>query len=251
LEGGLHTLTKELTIDMPLRLLEVAKLSMDNCRITCGGAAESVEAALQAFEGAPCAGQPWTAPCAVASGLNVEYGDDRPQDRPQSGVWVGAAAGVYLRRSIISCTMGPGVKIYRGELIAEDSTIAFSRRGANVVANGGKVHLLRNEIRGAVGDGVSSWNNAQIHIEHNRLHSNSGSGVAINSVAGSAIITDNNVFGNSKAAVFFVTSQAQQATLRDNTIEENGGGVVGLRRPAPHRGQQSQLLTPARMQSFT
>ena len=91
--------------------------------------------------------------------------DDQRQDRPQTGVWVGAAASVRMSRNIISCTMGPGIKIYRGHLEAEENTIAFSCRGANIVANGGKVLLLRNEIRGAVGDGISSWNNAQMRVE--------------------------------------------------------------------------------------
>ena len=33
---------------------------------------------------------------------------------PQSGVWVGAAARVLLRGCLISRTLGPGVKVYRG-----------------------------------------------------------------------------------------------------------------------------------------
>uniref|UniRef100_A0A7S0PW31 F-box domain-containing protein n=1 Tax=Coccolithus braarudii TaxID=221442 RepID=A0A7S0PW31_9EUKA len=210
---------------------EASRLSIDGCRITCGGGATSVPQALRAFDGAPCPGEPWTTGPPASSMSDSRVADDARQDRPQTGVWVGAAASVHMSRNIISCTMGPGIKIYRGTLEAEENTIAFSCRGANVVANGGKVLLLRNEIRGAVGDGISSWNNAQMRVERNRIHSNTGSGVAINSVGGEVSITDNYVFNNTKAAVLFVTSQAQQATLRGNMLlEQNGGGgVQGLR----------------------
>ena len=76
-----------------------------------------------------------------------------------------------------------------GELEAEANTIAFASRGANVVANGGKVGynpnphpnpnpnpspnlfptrtkvvLRGSEIKGALGDGVSSWNNAHLRL---------------------------------------------------------------------------------------
>lgn len=210
---------------------EASKLALDGCRITCGGGATSVPQALRAFDGVPDAGEPWTC-CAPVDGLDASPAvEDQRQDRPQSGVWVGAAASVRMCRNIVSCTMGPGIKIYRGSLEAQDNTIAFSCRGANVVANGGHVRLVRNEIRGAVGDGISSWNNAQMYVQQNRIHSNSGSGVAINSVGGEVSITDNYVFNNSKAAVMFVTSQAQQAVLRGNKLlEQNGGGgVQGLR----------------------
>jgi len=210
---------------------EASRLSLNGCRITCGGGATSVPQALRAFEGAPCPGEPWISGPPSSSISDSRAPDDQRQDRPQTGVWVGAAASVRMSRNIISCTMGPGIKIYRGRLEAEENTIAFSCRGANIVANGGKVLLLRNEIRGAVGDGISSWNNAQMRVEQNRIHSNSGSGVAINSVGGEVSITDNYVFNNSKAAVLFVTSQVQQATLRGNKLlEQNGGGgVQGLR----------------------
>jgi len=210
---------------------EASRLALDDCRITCGGGATSVPQALRAFDGVPCPGEPWTSGPPESGVSDTRLPDDQRQDRPQTGVWVGAAASVRMSRNIICSTMGPGIKIYRGTLEAEGNTIAFSCRGANVVANGGKVLLLRNEIRGAVGDGISSWNNAQMRVEQNRIHSNSGSGVAINSVGGEVSITDNYVFNNTKAAVLFVTSQVQQATLRGNKLlEQNGGGGVrGLR----------------------
>ena len=75
---------------------------------------------------------------------------------------------------MILCCQGPGIKIYRGELRAEGNTIAFASRGANVVANGGRVKMLHNEIKGALGDGVSSWNNSHLSLDTNRIHANSG-----------------------------------------------------------------------------
>ena len=183
---------------------------MRDCRITCGGAAPSPAHAMQVFDGAPAAGERWEG--AVRPGVVGEEAasaEDRGQD-PQSGLWVGAAARVRLSRSMILCCQGPGIKIYRGELEAEDNTIAFASRGANVVANGGKVLLLRNEIKGALGDGVSSWNNSQLRLETNRVHSNSGAGIAINTGGGAVNITKNLVFDNCCSAVLFATSQTKQ-----------------------------------------
>ena len=37
---------------------EVGRLTMDSCRVTCGGDATSVEEALRAFDGALTPGQP-------------------------------------------------------------------------------------------------------------------------------------------------------------------------------------------------
>jgi len=306
LAGGFHLLSRELTIDKPLRLLgesgavspptlvsrshvavrtrspcsvvgltmcrlgdavgypnaviyaEVASLSIEHCRITCGGAGAGGTPALpaqdvvrQAFDGVSRAGEALAArlPCP----MDCDAADDRPgSDRPQSGLWVGAASRVRLRHSIIKSTMGPGVKVYRGALEASENTIASSWRGANVVANGGRATLLRNEIVGAVGDGVSLWNNAQMSLEHNRIHSNSGSGVSINSAGGHVGIAGNHIFQNAKSAILFVTSQPNQALLRDNRLEDNaGGGVQGLL-PAggpllPQRAA-TKAATPSRTQ---
>merc|ERR1719198_1221793 len=186
---------------------------------------------MQVFDGAPAAGERWEG--AMRPGVVGEEAasaEDRGQD-PQSGLWVGAAARVRLTRSMILCCQGPGVKIYRGELEAEDNTIAFASRGANVVANGGKVLLVRNEIMGALGDGVSSWNNSQLRLETNRIHANSGAGIAINTGGGAVNITKNVVFDNCCSAVLFATSQTKQATLSGNDLERNAnGGVQGLTR---------------------
>lgn len=215
---------------------EAGSLTMRGCRITCGGPAPSVEHALRVFHGAPAPGQPWQEPERPdAAGEGDASDDDRGQD-PQSGLWVGAAARVHLSRSLILCCQGPGVKIYRGELEGEDNTIAFASRGANVVANGGKVLLVRNEIKGALGDGVSSWNNSQLRLEENRIHANSGAGIAINTGGGAVNITKNLVFDNCCSAVLFATSQTKQATLSGNDLERNAnGGVQGLHQVAGHR----------------
>lgn len=215
---------------------EAGSLTMRGCRITCGGPAPSVEHAMRVFHGAPAPGQPWQEPGRPDSAGEGEASDeDRGQD-PQSGLWVGAAARVHLSKSLILCCQGPGVKIYRGELEGEDNTIAFASRGANVVANGGKVLLVRNEIKGALGDGVSSWNNSQLRLEENRIHANSGAGIAINTGGGAVNITKNLVFDNCCSAVLFATSQTKQATLSGNDLERNAnGGVQGLQQVAGHR----------------
>lgn len=219
---------------------EAGLLRMERCRVTCGGAATSVPQALQAFAGVPepgsvgCTGcesesaasrsasvptsrdriegahHPEASPPLVAAGLPVgAHPQDERMQCPQSGVWVGAAACVELRGCTIASCMGPGVKIYRGRLFAHCNTIAFSSRGANVVANGGHVVLERNEIRGANGDGISSWNNSVMRIERNSIHANSGAGIAVNGLAlsahdhrlahgsaGAVTVANNSVFGN-------------------------------------------------------
>ena len=149
--------------------------------MTCGGGAPTVDDALRVFAHAPAAGAPWPVD-QVAAAASAESNEERerPQD-PQSGLWVGAAASVTLSHCRIFACLGPGIKIYRGALVATHNTVGFSRRGANVVANGGAVVLKHNEIVGALGDGVSSWNNSQLVVESNRIHANAGAGIAINS----------------------------------------------------------------------
>jgi hypothetical protein len=198
---------------------EAGALRMERCRVTCGGAATSVSLALQAFAGAPEPGAVW--PEERPSGAPVH---DAASQSPQSGVWVGAAATVELRKCTIANCMGPGIKIYRGRLLAQQTTIAFSSRGANVVANGGQVVLERNEIRGATGDGISSWNNSVMRIEHNSIHGNSGAGIAVNTGGGAVTIAHNDVFDNLCQPVLFATS-ANQATVTNNDF--HGGRVVG------------------------
>ena len=239
---------------------------MQNCCVTCGGGAPTVDDALRVFARA-AAGAPWPVD-QVAAAASAESNEERerPQD-PQSGLWVGAAASVTLSHCRIFACLGPGIKIYRGALVATHNTVGFSRRGANVVANGGAVVLKHNEIVGALGDGVSSWNNSQLVVESNRIHANAGAGIAINSggappspplfrhcrlfrfrhhrsaaaacarrrqthpprpirAGGSVAITENSVFENAASAVLFATSQTKQATLQRNDFDRNTAGAV-------------------------
>mmetsp|Transcript_65068 Transcript_65068/g.128675 ORF Transcript_65068/g.128675 Transcript_65068/m.128675 type:complete len:658 (-) Transcript_65068:226-2199(-) len=145
---------------------------------------------------------------------------------PQSGVWVGAAASVELTGCVISACMGPGVKIYRGKLKARQNTIAFSSRGANVVANGGQILLQDNEIKGANGDGISSWHNSDMRIERNSIHANSGAGIAVNTGGGFVRISNNAVFDNACQNVLFATSQ-KEATMHDNDFEGSSARATG------------------------
>lgn len=166
---------------------ETGCLRMERCRVTCGGHATSVPEALQIFADAPAPGDVWSAPPGRPGGGDgdgsVSAGADaHGTPQPQAGVWVGAAASVELHGCMIVSCPGPGVKVYRGRLLAQGNTIAFSS-SANVVVNGGHVVLEGNEIRGARGDGVASYNACQIRMHHNTVHSNRGYGVKLNLVA--------------------------------------------------------------------
>ena len=202
---------------------EAGHLRMHRCRVTCGGGATSVTLALQAFAGAPEPGQSWSHERSPHAPVHEHVGQS-----PQSGVWVGAAACVELRGCTIANCMGPGVKIYRGRLLAQRNTIACSSRGANVVANGGHIVLEDNEIHGATGDGISSWNNSVMSIARNSIHGNSGAGIAVNTGGGSVSISHNAVFDNACQPVIFATS-SKQATLTANDF--HGGRVVGCDHP--------------------
>lgn len=136
-----------------------------------------------------------------------------PQD-PKTGVWVGAAGEATLRRCVISCCMGPGIKIYKGCLRAEGNIVAFSRCGGNVVANGGRITLLGNSICGASGDGVVSWSNAQLHVEGNRIYSNSGVGVSIKASGGNVTVANNCVHDNEISEV--VLANRSRANMSGN-----------------------------------
>jgi hypothetical protein len=150
--------------------------------------------------------------------------DERTQC-PQSGVWVGAAATVDLRSCTIARCMGPGIKIYRGRLFARSNSIAFSSRGANVVANGGRVTLDGNEITGANGDGVSCWNSCDMIVTGNRIHANSGSGIAVNTGFCSVTIRHNSVFDNECQGVLFATTKkhilGSDSVEAENKIHDN------------------------------
>eukprot|EP00326_Haptolina_ericina_P006473 CAMPEP_0181216816 /NCGR_PEP_ID=MMETSP1096-20121128/26801_1 /TAXON_ID=156174 ORGANISM="Chrysochromulina ericina, Strain CCMP281" /NCGR_SAMPLE_ID=MMETSP1096 /ASSEMBLY_ACC=CAM_ASM_000453 /LENGTH=522 /DNA_ID=CAMNT_0023308869 /DNA_START=824 /DNA_END=2394 /DNA_ORIENTATION=- len=226
-------------------------LCMDGCRVTCGGAAPSVEHALRAFEGAPAPGEAWPRDRLPPGDPAESHADEaQPRSGPQSGVWVGSGAHVKLRRCTLSRCSGPGVKIYRGRLEAVGNTIAFSRCGANVVANSGRVVLMHNEIHGARGDGVSSWNNSQMRVERNSIHSNEGTGVTINTGGGSVTIDGNSFSDNMHTAVQFATSSVKKVKLSNNDWSRNAaGGCHGLSQPQPQlqRMQAAPIDAPSPM----
>ncbi|KAL1524504.1 hypothetical protein AB1Y20_019398 [Prymnesium parvum] len=213
---------------------ESGALSIEHCRITCGGtSATTIEEALEAFGGAPLPGESWESPPPPACIPLADEVAGLTRQGPQSGVWVGACAVVTLRYNTIACCSGPGVKIYRGRLAAESNTIAFSRSGANVVSNSGRVRLTDNAIHGARGDGVSSWNNSHIALERNTIHSNLGTGITINTGGGSVAILENSFFGNTHTAVQFATSNVKHVTIGsgDKANDWSGneaGGLQGL-----------------------
>lgn len=194
-----------------------------------------LEQALRAFEGAPPPGGAWQLTPPQLPAVAADDGGGLTRQAPQSGVWVGACASVILRHNTISCCSGPGVKIYRGRLVAENNTIAFSRCGANVVANSGRVLLTRNAIHGAHGDGVSSWNNSHISLDSNVIHSNRGTGITINTGGGSVNIVRNNFFENTLTAVQFATSNVKKVTIgtgehANDWAQNFAGGLQGLQR---------------------
>merc|ERR1719453_533114 len=228
--------------------VESGRVCIDACRISCGGLSSGVDDALGAF-GTYCPGtwgirpRPAMAldprsdgPHAVVltdgQGAESAVGTaerragaaevEAPQD-PQSGVWVGAAAHVLLKRCVISCCMGPGIKIYRGKLDAALNTVAYSRCGGNVVANGGHVKLDRNNIHGAQGDGVVSWSNTKMEVHNNCIYDNTGSGVAIKAGGREVEITNNCVYNNQGPALMFAGPIARQARVEGNHgLDEEG-----------------------------
>lgn len=223
-------------------LAEAAHLSLDSLRVTCGGA--SVEGALRNFEAARLP---------TDSTLDAESMPSPPlsppsvpRDRPQSGLWVGAAASVELRKSMISCTHGPAIKVNRGRVDAEGCDISFSRLGANIVANGGSVRLVNSHIRGACGEGCSAWNGAKVSLRRNHICDNDGSGLAINSAGtrGADIeIVGNAITGNRRSGVMFNAS-AQSAVIEANTFARNGcGNVAGARCSELGRSCYGRLTT--------
>ena len=100
---------------------ETGFLFVDECRVTCGGTAPSIEhALLRAFEGAPAPGKVWPLDRLPPADPVINDADQtQPRAGPQSGIWVGSGARVKLHSSTISRCGGPGVKIYRGWLEAE------------------------------------------------------------------------------------------------------------------------------------
>lgn len=190
---------------------EAGKLLLDGCRITCGGDS-SADEALRIFDGVPAPGAKWNAPPPI--------GHVAAQPQPQCGVWVGANSRAQMTRCMVLRTIGPGVKIYRGMLEANDSTIALARCGGGVVANGGEMRMQRNEVCGSNGHGISAWNRTQLHVTHSHIHSNEG-GISINTnVVGFLTITNNVIADNRKTGIY-VHSPSHHHVVEANTCERN------------------------------
>ena len=115
---------------------------------------------------------PEPAAARAVGGRVAQHHDDRTTQCRSRGCGA-AAASVELYGCTIAACMEPGVKVYRGRLVARSNAIAGSARGASVVANGGRVELRHNEICAANGDGVSSWNDSDLRLEGNCIHGNS------------------------------------------------------------------------------
>jgi len=213
---------------------ESAVLSMEHCRLTCGGSASTVEHALLAFAGAPPPGGAWEVP--PAPELLASDASAVTRQGPQLGVWVGMSVFAKLRFNTIACCGGPGVKVYNGRLLAEDNTIAFSRCGANVVANNGRVEMRRNAVHGANGDGMAMWNHSNLALERNTISGNGGAGVTVNGGAGSVTIARNRFVANTLTAVQFTTSNAKKVSIgvgdqANDWSQNDAGGLIGL---GPH-----------------
>lgn len=257
LKPGYHTLTQELSIDLPLKLLgiesnipvvissrayvmirtrsqvymnnltlckigneigfptatvlaELSHLQIDNCRITCSGDICWPDVALlYAFKGHSAS--------SVIQKLYRkhirkpylrEFNMTLSQEIPQIGLCVTAVASVLMNKCNISSMLGPAIKVYRGEFEAYDSVFEYSKRGANIVINGGKVSLYRNVIRNSFCNGISSWSNSSVHMERNYIHSNTGSGVEINSDIKYVKMVDNRIVNNKTNVLFGIRSLA-------------------------------------------
>jgi len=201
-------------------LVESSQLALDSVRITCAAQGVDVDTAMRSFAPSPPRGPP------------IES-----LDKPQSGLRVGKQASALLRRTTISCTTGPAIKVDRGTVDAEMCTIAHSRRGANVVANGGRCRLAKCDIHGARGEGISVWNEVTLSVEDCKIWHNDGSGVAINSSGASGAKVDirSSEFTDNGRSGVAVNSSVPKVNLQGNNIfSRNGLGDVFGARCAEH-----------------
>lgn len=207
---------------------EVGKLYITNCRITCQNSISTIDEIINKFNLLPPPGKPFDLSHSNLYKYNKHNSID---DRPQCGIWIGIAAYVFIQDSFIISTMGPGIKLYRGEAFVKNSTIAFSHKGANIIANGGKISLESNEILAAFGDGISIWNKTDLYLKNNSIHSNTNSGIANNSIGGKFLVTNNKIFNNTKCGIFFTTSKFDNQILNSNLIINNTTKyIVGFRK---------------------
>ena len=135
--------------------------------------------------------------------------------QPTAGVWVSPKACVHLVRCSVHACMGPALRIEGGTVLAEDSTLAHSVRGSNVVARGGVLQLHRCRIHSAAGDGISLWYNVCALLDSNQIFENGRTGIACHENT-HARIQRNSLRGNRGGS--FSLGSCRSVTLHNNTI---------------------------------
>ena len=91
-------------------------------------------------------------------------------DEPMCGIWV--KGHLDLQNTHVWATRGPAVKVLHGNLTAVSSTLAFARRGGNLVMNGGTAVLDSCTLQASLCDGVSTWNNSKLQLTRCAIQDN-------------------------------------------------------------------------------
>ena len=120
--------------------------------------------------------------------------------QPVCGVWAGPFAHIELDQCTVLGCAGPGLRSHRGTIVARDCTVARTQRGANVVARGGQLCLLRCFVHGANGDGISLWSSVIATVESNVIFGNRASGISCHSEF--VRIAHNTLHGNRNGSLF-------------------------------------------------
>lgn len=186
-------------------LAETSHLNIEKCCITCGDKIlDPKKAVLYAFKGQNSALR-----------IQKKYKDKhkeryiykrsnliRSQEKPQIGLCIFTSASVTMNECEISSMNGPAIKVYRGRLKSSNSTFSYSKRGANIIINGGKVILYKNIIKNSYCNGISTWNNTFIELKKNIIYGNIENGIEIHSSVDSVKMIENKIFKN-KTNIFF------------------------------------------------
>ena len=128
---------------------------------------------------------------------------------PACGIWV--TGNLELDNTHIACTRGPGVKVLRGILTAYNSTLELARMGANIVINGGRVHLHSCIIQKSCGDGISIWNRGILQLHHCSVMDNCGYGVACHTQTFTDFNEDSSFVRNHLGAIMNFSSNPAHA----------------------------------------
>ena len=91
-------------------------------------------------------------------------------DGPMCGIWV--KGHLDLQNTHVWATRGPAVKVLHGNFTAVSSTLAFARRGGNLVMNGGSAVLDSCTLQASLCDGVSTWNNSKLQLTRCTIRDN-------------------------------------------------------------------------------